>query len=86
MQHQNREGIYGTPTSTYTRLKKEHLIKNQIQIKLYFCLDNVNLYVMGSKKNWVLDWPFVPTTWRTKIGTNLSGQEVLTLKYIRSQL
>ena len=84
MPHQNRKGIYGT--STYTRLKKEHLLKNQIQTKLYFCLDNVNLYVKGNKENWVLDWPFVPTTWRTKISTNLSSQEVLTLKYIGSQL
>ena len=73
-------GKYGTPAPIYKRLKKEFRSPNNVEYKFWFCLDDINRCVSGSKKKYVLDWPIVPNTWPMKIGTTLSREEVLLLE------
>ena len=71
---------HGTPAPTYTGMKKEFRSNNHIPSNFWFCADDINRCVKGSKKKWVFDWPNLPKVWPVKVGTNLTREEVFALE------
>lgn len=60
---------HGTPMPTYRGLKKEFHLNNHVSIKFWFCVNDINSCMKGSKK-WVIDWANLMTVWLVKVGTN----------------
>jgi hypothetical protein len=50
-------------------MKIEYRTDKQVECEFWFCADDINRCVKGTKKNWVIDWPSILTTWPIKIGT-----------------
>jgi hypothetical protein len=46
----------------------------------WFCPDNIEHFVKGSKRSWILDWPQVLDVWPVLSGTNLTREETLLLQ------
>jgi hypothetical protein len=46
----------------------------------WFCPDDIERCVKGTKRSWVLDWPQVPDVWPVLSSTNLTCQETLLLQ------
>ena len=47
----------------------------------WFCWDDIDRCVKGTKRRWVLDWPEVPEVWPVLSGTNLNREETLLLQH-----
>lgn len=62
--------------------RKEFWSNNHIPRNFWFCSDEMNQCMKGSKKKWMLDWPNIPSTWLVNVGTNLSREEVFALEDI----
>jgi hypothetical protein len=45
----------------------------------WFCPNDIECCVKGTKRSWILDWPQVPDVWPILSGTNLTRQETLLL-------
>ena len=58
-------------------MKKEYHSTNHVPCEFWFGADNINYYVKGSKKKWVLDWPTLPSTWWWKLGWTFYGRKIL---------
>jgi hypothetical protein len=43
----------------------------------WFCPNDIECCVKGTKRSWILDWPQVPDVWPILSGTNLTPQETL---------
>ena len=83
---QVRRGTHGTLAPTYAGLKKEFRTDRHISIDFWFCADDINRCVKGTKKSFVIDWPSIPHTWPVKRGTNLTMKEILVLEEAGFQL
>lgn len=81
-----RRGTHGTPAPTYVGLKKEFRTDRHISTDFWFCADDINRCVKGTKKSFVIDWPSIPQTWPVKMGTNLTIKEILALEEAGFQL
>lgn len=66
-------------------MKHDYYFLNQVTTEFWFCSNNINTCVKGSKKRFVFDWLTVPTTWPVKIGTYFS-REVFALEDVGCQL
>ena len=55
-------------------------------MEFFFCNDDIECCVKGTKHRWVKSRPDVPNVWPVKIGTNLSRKEILDLKLTSFQL
>jgi hypothetical protein len=74
------KGSKGTPAPTYRGRKTEYGGSKEIVTDFWFCPDDIERCVKGSKCSWVLDWPQVPHVWPVLSGTNLTRQETLLLQ------
>jgi hypothetical protein len=55
-------------------------------MEFFFCNDDIERYVKGTKRRWMKSRPNVLTVWPVKIGTNLSRKEILDLQHVGFQL
>jgi hypothetical protein len=46
-------------------------------MEFFFCNDDIERCVKGTKRKWVQSRPGIPSIWPVKIGTNLSKKEIL---------
>jgi hypothetical protein len=55
-------------------------------MEFFFCNDNIERCVKGTRRKWVQSRPDIPSIWPVKIGTNLSTKEILDLESTGFQL
>jgi hypothetical protein len=55
-------------------------------MEFFFCNDDIERCVKGTRRKWVQSRPDIPSIWPVKIGTNLSTKEILDLESIGFQL
>ena len=75
------KGKKGTPAPTYHGRKEEYGSKRQVLADFWFCSDDIDRCVKGTKRRWILDWPEVPEVWPVLSGTNLNREETLLLQH-----
>jgi hypothetical protein len=74
------KGSKGTPAPTYRGRKTQYGGSKVIVTDFWFCPDDIERCVKGTKRSWVLNWPQVPDVWPVLSGTNLIRQETLLLE------
>ena len=75
------KGSHGTPAPTHFGKKRHYHTKKLVEVDFWFCADDIKRQcVSGNEKAWVLDWPAIPPTWRVKLSTNLTREEVFALE------
>ena len=73
-------------TPTYTGVMEHYQKKMDKIMEFFFCNDDIERCVKGTKRRWVKSKPDVPDVWPVKIGTNLSKKEILDLEQAGFQL
>jgi hypothetical protein len=68
------KGSKGTPVPTYRVRKTQYGGTKEIIMDFWFCPNNIERCVKGTKRSWVLDWPQVPHIWLVMSGTNLTSR------------
>jgi hypothetical protein len=74
-------GQNGTPAPIYRGRKEDYGNKREVVADFWFCGDDIECCVKGSKRKWVIDWPEVPDVWPILTGTTLSREETLLLRH-----
>jgi hypothetical protein len=74
------KGSKGTLASKYQSRKTQYGGNKEIVMDFWFCPDDIERCVKGTKRSWVLDWPQVPDVWHILSSTNLTCQETLLLQ------
>jgi hypothetical protein len=74
------KGSKGTAAPTNRGRNTQYGGTKVIVLDFWFCPDDIERYVKGSKRSWVLDWPQVPNIWPVLSGTNLTRKEILLLQ------
>jgi hypothetical protein len=74
------KGSKGTAARTYRGRKIQYGGSKVIVTDFWFCPDDIERCVKGTKCSWILDWPQVPDVWHVLSGTNLTRQEILLLQ------
>ena len=59
-----------TAAPTYSGLMENYRKKRLDPQDFFFCSDDIERCVKGTKKNWVVSVPNVPEVWLVKLGTN----------------
>jgi hypothetical protein len=80
------QGNTATAVPTYTGFMEHHQKKTDKIMEFFFCNNDIERCVKGTKWRWVKSRPDVPNVWPMKIGTNLSRKEILDLEYAGFQL
>jgi hypothetical protein len=80
------KGSKGTPAPTYRGRKTQYGGTKEIVTDFWFCPNDIERCVKGSKCSWVLDWPQVPDVWPILSGTNLTHEETLLLQDVGFKL
>jgi hypothetical protein len=80
------QGNTATAAPTYTGIMEHHQKKMDKVMEFFFCNDDIEHCVKGTKQRWVKSRPDVPNVWPVKIGTNLSRKEILDLERVGFQL
>ena len=73
-------------TPTYTGLMVNYKKNRNDVMQFFFCNDDIEHCVKGTKRKWVISVPEIPTIWLVKRGTNLSKHEILALEAAGFQL
>jgi hypothetical protein len=71
---------------TYTGVMRNAHKKRPEVKEFFFCNDNIERYIKGTKRKWVQSRPDIPSIWPVKIRTNLSKKEILDLESAGFQL
>jgi hypothetical protein len=80
------QGNKPTAAPTYTSvMQNAHKKKPQV-MQFFFCNNDIERCVKGTKRKWVQSRPDIPNIWPVKIGTNLSTKEVLDFESASFQL
>ena len=79
-------GNKSTAAPTYIGIMQNAHKKRPETMKFFFCNDDIERCVKGTKRKWVLSRPDIPSIWPLKIGTNLSKKEILHLESAGFQL
>jgi hypothetical protein len=66
------KGSKGTPAPTYRGRNTQYGGNKEIVTDFWFCPNDIERCVKGTKCSWVLDWPQVPDVWPVLSGTNLT--------------
>jgi hypothetical protein len=80
------QGNTATAAPTYTGVMEHHQKKTDKVMEFFFCNDDIEHCVKGTKRRWVKSRPDIPNVWPVKIGTNLSRKEILDLERVGFQL
>jgi hypothetical protein len=75
-----------TAAPIYTSVMQNAHKKRPEVIEFFFCNDNIEHCIKGTKRKWVQSRPDIPSIWPVKIGTNLSKKEILDLESASFQL
>ena len=75
-----------TAAPTYTGLMVNYKKNRNDVMQFFFCNDDIERCVKGTKRKWVISMPEIPAIWLVKRGTNLSKQEILALEVVGFQL
>ena len=75
-----------TAAPTYTGLMVNYKKNRNDVMQFFFCNDDIERCVKGTKRKWVLSVPEIPAIWPVKRGTNLSKHEILALEAAGFQL
>jgi hypothetical protein len=62
---------------TYTGIMQSTHKKRPEVMEFFFCNDDIERCIKGTKRKWVQSRPDIPSIWPVKIGTNLSKKEIL---------
>jgi hypothetical protein len=75
-----------TAAPTYTGIiQHAHKMKPEV-MEFFFCNDDIERCVRGTRQKWVQSSPDIPSIWLVKIGTNFSTKEILDLESAGFQL
>ena len=80
------KGSKGILTPTYQDRKTQYGSNKESVTNFWFCSNDIERYVKGTKHSWVLDWPQVLDVWLVLSGTNLTRHETLLLQDARFKL
>jgi hypothetical protein len=80
------QGNTATAAPTYTGVMEHHQKKTDKVMEFFFCNDDIERCIKGTKRRWMKSRPDVPNVWPVKIGTNLSRKEILDLERAGFQL
>jgi hypothetical protein len=80
------QGNKPTAAPTYTGVMQNAHKKRPEVKEFFFCNDDIERCVKGTKRKWVQSRPDIPSIWLVKIGTNLSKKEILDLESVGFQL
>jgi len=80
------QGNKATAAPTYTGVIQHAHKKRPETMEFFFCNDDIERCVKGTKRKWVQTKPDIPTIWPVKIGTNLSKKEILDFEAAGFQL
>ena len=69
-----------TAAPTYSGLMKNYRKNRTDPMDFFFCNDDIERCVKGTRRKWVLSVPSVPEVWPVKLGTNLTCKEILSLE------
>jgi hypothetical protein len=69
-----------TAAPTYTGMMFNSQKKKDELMEFFFCNDDIERCVKGSKRRWVKSKPDVPDIWPVKLSTNLTKKEILALE------
>ena len=75
-----------TAAPTYIGLMVNYKKNRNDVMQFFFCNDDIERCVKGTKRKWVISVPQIPATWPVKRGTNLTKQEILALEAAGFQL
>lgn len=75
-----------TAAPTYVGLMEIYKKDKVERMQFFFCSDDIERCVKGTKRKWVLSRPIVPSVWPVKIGTNLLKKEILAFQNAGFQL
>ena len=75
------QGNLAMVASTYIGIMEYHQKKKNKVMEFFFCNDDIERYIEGTKRRWVKSRPDVPNVWLVKIGTNLLRKEILDLEH-----
>ena len=80
------QGAKSTAAPTYTGMMDSYK-KNKLEhMQFFFCNDDIERCVKGTKRKWVKSRPEVLEVWPVKVGTNLTQREILALESAGFQL
>jgi hypothetical protein len=71
---------------TYTGVMQNAHKKRPEVMEFFFCNDDIERCIKGTKRKWVQSRPDIPSIWPVKIGTNLSKKEILDFESVGFQL
>jgi hypothetical protein len=80
------QGNTATAAPTYIGVMKHYQKKTDKVMEFFFCNDDIECCIKGTKWRWVKSKLDVPNVWPVKIGTNLSKKEILDLERAGFQL
>jgi hypothetical protein len=80
------QGNQPTAAPTYTGVMQNAHKKKPEVMEFFFCNDDRERCVKGTKRKWVQSRPDIPSIWPVKIGTNLSKKEILDFESAGFQL
>jgi hypothetical protein len=80
------QGNKPTAAPTYTGLMQNAHKKRLEVMEFFFCNDNIERCIKGTKRKWVQSRLDIPSIWLVKIGTNLSKREILDNESVGFQL
>jgi hypothetical protein len=80
------QGSKPTAAPTYTGVMQNAHKKRPEVMEFYFCNDDIERCVKGTKRKWVQSRPDIPNIWPVKIRTNLSKKEILDFESVGFQL
>jgi hypothetical protein len=80
------QGNKPTATPTYTGVMQNAHKKRPEVMEFFFCNDDIERCVKGTKRKWVQSRPDIPSIWPMRIGTNLSKKEILDFESAGFQL
>jgi hypothetical protein len=66
------KGSKGTPAPIYRGRKTQYGGNKEIVTDFWFCPDDIECSIKGTKHSWIIDWPQVPDVWPILSGTNLT--------------
>jgi hypothetical protein len=69
-----------TAAPTYTGLMDNYRKNRKDRMQFFFCNDDIERCVKGTRRKWVMSRPEVPEIWPVKNGTNLTRKEILALE------